>query len=66
MCLRLIAKPSFTLRTDQAGQSTFPEFLKASWDAGCIRYVVDFTTRTVSYCGSNAESYVDEYPAVTL
>ena len=30
------------LRTDQAGNSTFPEFLVASWRAGVIRYDVDF------------------------
>src|SRR5580698_1799671 len=26
------------LRTDQAGNSTFPEFLEASWRAGVVRY----------------------------
>lgn len=30
------------LRTDQAGESTFPEFLAASWRAGVVRYDVDF------------------------
>lgn len=30
------------LRIDQAGQSTFPEFLKASWEAGVVNYIVDF------------------------
>lgn len=30
------------LRTDQAGKSTFPEFLLACWHAGVVRYVVDF------------------------
>jgi len=33
------------LRTDQAGESTFPEFLAASWRAGVIRYDVDFGAR---------------------
>src|SRR5215467_5503490 len=37
------------LRTDQAGQSTFPEFLTASWRAGVVRYDVDFAARTVAY-----------------
>jgi uncharacterized protein YbcV (DUF1398 family) len=36
------------LRTDQAGNSTFPEFLAASWRAGVVRYDVDFTARTVA------------------
>ena len=29
------------LRTDQAGNSTFPEFLAALWRAGVVRYDVD-------------------------
>src|ERR1700729_2818353 len=37
------------LRTDQAGNSTFPEFLDASWRAGVVRYDVDFIVRTVAY-----------------
>src|ERR1700689_3999678 len=28
------------LRTDQAGESTFPEFLAASWRAGVVRHDV--------------------------
>jgi uncharacterized protein YbcV (DUF1398 family) len=54
------------LRTDQAGKSTFPEFLAASWSAGVVRYDVDFAARTVSYYGSNGEEYVEAYPAVDL
>jgi uncharacterized protein YbcV (DUF1398 family) len=53
-------------RTDQAGKSTFPEFLAAAWKAGVVRYEVDFAARTVSYCGCGGEVYVEEYPAVTL
>ena len=37
------------LRTDQAGESTFQEFLAASWRAGVVRYDVDFAERTVTY-----------------
>jgi uncharacterized protein YbcV (DUF1398 family) len=33
------------LRIDQAGDSTFPEFLAASWRSGVVRYDVDFETR---------------------
>jgi len=29
------------LRTDQAGDSTFPQFLAASWQAGVVRYDID-------------------------
>jgi uncharacterized protein YbcV (DUF1398 family) len=54
------------LRTDQAGNSTFPEFLAASWHAGVIRYDVDFAARTVSYYGCNNEQYIESYPAVEI
>jgi len=54
------------LRTDQAGNSTFPEFLAASWRAGIVRYDVDFSARTVAYYGCNGEVYVEEYPAVEV
>src|SRR5579883_3216592 len=54
------------LRTDQAGGSTFPEFLAASWRAGVVRYDVDFAARTVTYFGCQGEEYVEGYPAVDL
>jgi uncharacterized protein YbcV (DUF1398 family) len=54
------------LRTDQAGESTFPEFLAASWRAGVVRYDVDFTARTVTYYGCYAEEYVEAYPLVEV
>jgi uncharacterized protein YbcV (DUF1398 family) len=54
------------LRTDQAGESTFPEFLAATWKAGVIRYDVDLIERTVAYYGCNEEVYVEVYPAVEL
>lgn len=54
------------LRTDQAGNSTFPEFLAASWRAGVVRYEVDFEMRCVTYCGCNGEAYVERYPEVEL
>jgi uncharacterized protein YbcV (DUF1398 family) len=54
------------LRIDQAGESTFPEFLAASWSAGVVRYDVDFAARKVAYQGSNGEEYVEDYPAVEL
>ena len=52
------------LRRDQAGGSSFPEFLMAAWRAGIVRYDVDFIARTVSYFGCRGESYVEPYPAV--
>jgi uncharacterized protein YbcV (DUF1398 family) len=61
-CEALIA----ALRTDQAFESTFPEFLAASWRAGVVRYDVDFAAHTVAYFGCNGEEYIEAYPAVDL
>jgi uncharacterized protein YbcV (DUF1398 family) len=54
------------LRTDQAGKSTFAEFLAASWRAGVVRYDVNLVARKVSYHGCNGEEYVEDYPAVEV
>jgi uncharacterized protein YbcV (DUF1398 family) len=54
------------LRTDQAGNSTFPEFLAASWRAGVVRYDVDFLARKVAYYGCNGEEYIEDYPGVEV
>jgi uncharacterized protein YbcV (DUF1398 family) len=54
------------LRTDQAGKSTFPQFLGSAWGAGVVRYDVDFTARTVAYYGCNGEEYVETYPEVEV
>lgn len=54
------------LRTDQAGQSTLPEFLAAIWHAGVVRYLVDLDAHTVTYYGSTGEHYVESYPQVQV
>jgi len=55
------------LRIDQAGESTFPEFLEASWKAGVVMYDVDFEALTVSYFGvGDGAVYIEEYPSVSL
>ena len=54
------------LRIDQAGQSTFPEFLKASWEAGVVSYTVNFEKRVVTYYGVLGESYAENYPTVEI
>ncbi len=54
------------LRVDQAGESTFQEFLNASWRAGVVRYEVYLEARTVAYQGCNGEEYIEAYPAVTV
>lgn len=54
------------LRVDQAGQSSFSEFLKAAWEAGVVSYVVDFEKRIVVYYSVAGESYYEDYPAVEI
>ena len=54
------------LRKDQAGDSTFPEFLLASWKAGVVSYDVDFNARTCTYYGADSNKYVESYPEVEL
>lgn len=54
------------IRADQAGKSTFPEFLSATWRAGVVRYECDFAARKVTYHGVNGEFYEEEYPAVAI
>lgn len=54
------------LRIDQAGESTFAEFLESSWRAGVVRYDVDFSARTVAYYGCNGEEYIEAYSDVRI
>lgn len=54
------------LRTDQAGKSTFPEFLVSAWKAGVVGYEVDFAARTCTYFGAGGGRYVEDYPAVEI
>lgn len=54
------------IRIDQAGESTFPEFLEASWKSGVVKYEVDFEKRVVIYYGALNEFYEEEYPAVEI
>ena len=54
------------LRADQAGESSFLQFLHASWMAGVVRYEVDFVSRAVSYYGCCENVYVESYPEVEV
>lgn len=54
------------LRSDQAGQTLFPEFLRQIWAAGVTCYDVDFAARRVTYFGAEGQCYVEAYRAVTL
>jgi uncharacterized protein YbcV (DUF1398 family) len=54
------------LRADQAGHTTFLEFLTAIWSAGVTGYVVDLDRRTVTYRGIDDSTYVETYAAVEI
>ncbi|GGF23179.1 DUF1398 family protein [Subtercola lobariae] len=54
------------IRVDQRGESSFPEFVEATFQSGVIRYEVDTAARTCTYRGPGEEKYVESYPAVTL
>ena len=54
------------LRADQAGASTFPEFLMAAWKAGVVSYDVDFAARTCTYHGASGGKYVEAYSAAEV
>lgn len=54
------------IRRDQAGETTFGEFLTGTWKAGIVSYEVDFINRTVEYVGALGESYLEEYPSVEV
>jgi uncharacterized protein YbcV (DUF1398 family) len=54
------------IRVDQRGESTFPEFVEASFQAGVIRFEVDTAARTCTYFGTHGDAYIEEYPAVEL
>lgn len=54
------------LRLSQAGDSTFPEFLRDSWKTGVITYEADLLARKVTYHGADGETYIEEFPAVEV
>ncbi|MFF2997514.1 DUF1398 family protein [Streptomyces sp. NPDC057950] len=54
------------LRADQAGDSTFPEFVQGCWKAGVVRYDVDLDARRCVYYGADGDSYTETYPAVEI
>jgi len=54
------------IRTDQAGESTYPQFAQACWTAGIVRYEVDLSARTCTYYGATGEQYVESYPHVDI
>lgn len=54
------------LRIDQAGETTFPEFLEGTFQAGVVGYEVDFAARRVDYYGASGEVYREEYSEVEI
>ncbi|MEU8828119.1 DUF1398 family protein [Streptomyces sp. NPDC048636] len=54
------------LRADQAGETTFPEFVQGCWSAGVVWYDVDLPGRQCVYYGAEGESYTEDYVAVTI
>jgi uncharacterized protein YbcV (DUF1398 family) len=54
------------IRADQAGHTTFPEFLAEIWTAGVTGYVADLDQRTVTYSGIDGTTYLESYPAVEI
>ncbi|WP_328538222.1 DUF1398 family protein [Streptomyces sp. NBC_00344] len=54
------------LRVDQAGDSTFPEFVQGCWSAGVVRYDVDLEARECVYYGADGDSYTESYPPVEI
>ena len=54
------------LRTDQAGESTYPEFMAGAWRAGVVTYDIDLAGRTCTYRSAAGAQYVEQYPAVEL
>jgi uncharacterized protein YbcV (DUF1398 family) len=53
------------INIDKAGKSDFGQFLRSTWEAGVVRYTVDFDQRTVSYYGAEGEEYLESYAPVT-
>ncbi|CAN7192385.1 DUF1398 domain-containing protein [Mycolicibacterium frederiksbergense] len=54
------------LRADQEGRVSFEQFVASAWAAGVMRWAVDLYARTCTYHGSSGETYVENYPAVSI
>lgn len=54
------------LRRDQAGDSTYAEFMDGAWAAGVVSYDVDLVGRTCTYHSAVDDRYVEHYPAVVV
>lgn len=54
------------IRADQGGQSSYPQFTRACWEAGVVHYDVDLLGRTCTYAGAAGERYVETYEHVEV
>jgi uncharacterized protein YbcV (DUF1398 family) len=54
------------IRTDQAGDGSYPQFARSCWEAGVVHYDVDLRGRTCTYSGVAGERYVESYPRVEV
>ncbi|HEX5369898.1 MAG TPA: DUF1398 family protein [Dehalococcoidia bacterium] len=54
------------LRADQAGLSSYPEFMAATWAAGVLTYDVDLNERTCTYRSPASEAYTEAYAVVEV
>ena len=54
------------LRSDQAGRTTFTEFVQGCRQAGIVRFEVDLAARTCTYFGADDDHYVETYPTVEI
>ncbi|MER6319399.1 DUF1398 family protein [Streptomyces sp. NPDC001581] len=54
------------LRSDQAGETSFPEFVEGCWKAGVVWYDVDLNARTCTYYGADGDDYTESYPGVDI
>jgi uncharacterized protein YbcV (DUF1398 family) len=53
------------LRTVQAGQISYVEFLKRIMEAGCAGYFVNIPGKRTIYLGRNGDLYVEYFPATS-
>lgn len=54
------------LRNEQAGEITYPTWMKATWEAGVAWYVVDLEAHTCTYRSPAGDTYVEDYPCIDI
>ncbi|MET8752214.1 DUF1398 family protein [Streptomyces sp. NPDC004667] len=54
------------IRADQAGRTSYPEFIDGCWNAGVLHYEVDLNARTCTYNGALGDAYTESYPSVSI